>query len=182
MGFNDKLVCDNQASFGLYWDLLANASFSSSTYTKQLGLGHRFSQHHPQLIRSLEQEFIIQTACGQQHSLALTLHGDVYSWGLGSSITLLIYPGLVLIVVVVDILGVFGQLGHNECSDENMPKKIAFKHPTNESEAIRIVQIACGSHHSLALDSLGRVWSWGSSEYAQQFQSEAKYYDDWVGH
>jgi alpha-tubulin suppressor-like RCC1 family protein len=124
----------------------------------QLGLGHRFNQHKPQLLRALEDKFCVAASCGQQHTLVLCQDGTVFSWG----------------------LGVFGQLGHGSLHDEKVPKQILdFKHPDEPEKDIRISSVACGSHHSLALDTEGRVWSWGSSEYAQQFQSEAKYYDDW---
>jgi alpha-tubulin suppressor-like RCC1 family protein len=33
---------------------------------------------------------------------------------------------------------------------------------------MRIVSIACGLHHSLALTADGHLYSWGSSEYGQQ--------------
>ena len=119
----------------------------------QLGLGHRFNQHKPQLVRALESEFVIAAACGQQHTLVLTQSGDIWSWG----------------------LGVFGQLGHGSLHDEKLPRKIAtFQRPDQPDRPVRISAIACGSHHSLALDSDGFVWSWGSSEYAQQFQADAK--------
>lgn len=124
----------------------------------QLGLGHRFNQHRPQVVRALEDKICVSAACGQQHTLVLTEDGQVWSWG----------------------LGVFGQLGHGTLHDEKIPRRISdFKHPDFPEKEIKIAAIACGSHHSLALDSDGCVWSWGSSEYAQQFQSEAKYYDDW---
>lgn len=124
----------------------------------QLGLGHRYNLHKPQLVAALEDKFCVAAACGQQHTLVLTQTGEVYSFG----------------------LGVFGQLGHGTLHDERLPRKIVdFKCPDEPTKEVKIVAIACGSHHCLALDSEGRVFSWGSSEYAQQFQSEAKYYDDW---
>lgn len=92
----------------------------------QLGLRHRYNQERPQLIKSLLHEKIIQVACGQQHSLALTNDGKVYSWG----------------------LGVFGQLGHSRLSDEASPTLI------QHLEGYRIVQVACGAHHSLVRDGI----------------------------
>jgi hypothetical protein len=115
----------------------------------QLGLRHRYNQERPQLIKDLCHETIIQVACGQQHTLALTKNGKVYSWG----------------------LGVFGQLGHGRLSDKASPTLI--KH----LEDYRIVQVACGAHHSLVRDETGKVWSFGSSEYGQQGGSKS--HEDW---
>jgi len=35
------------------------------------------------LISSLENDFIIDIACGESHSMALTTKGEVYTWGGG---------------------------------------------------------------------------------------------------
>eukprot|EP01120_Amphizonella_sp_Union-15-10_P009475 TRINITY_DN3591_c0_g1_i1.p1 TRINITY_DN3591_c0_g1~~TRINITY_DN3591_c0_g1_i1.p1 ORF type:complete len:554 (-),score=106.73 TRINITY_DN3591_c0_g1_i1:56-1717(-) len=84
---------------------------------------------------------IIQADCGQQHTLALADNGHVYSWG----------------------LGVFGQLGHGFLHDCAKPQRITeFDNIIN-----KIVQVACGSHHSIGLTDIGTVFTWGSSEYGQ---------------
>lgn len=154
---------------GQVWSLGINEKF-------QLGLGHRFNQDKPQLVKALiGQARIKDVACGQQHVLALDDEDKVWSWG----------------------LGVFGQLGHSSLRDEPLPRRLMsfsvkdeavqvddgdvgpVQVPTHIQEAsktIRIIQIVCGSHHSLALDSEGRIWSWGSSEYGQQGGS--KNYED----
>jgi alpha-tubulin suppressor-like RCC1 family protein len=69
---------------------------------RQLGLSHRFNQETPVLISHLAHIKIVKVKCGQQHSLALSEDGHVYSWG----------------------LGVLGQLGHGECRDAGVPTKI----------------------------------------------------------
>jgi hypothetical protein len=89
-------------------------------------------------------------ACGQQHALALDHEGRVYSWG----------------------LGVFGQLGLGSMRDSPRPRLV------EALAGVRMVAIACGSHHSLALDASGQVWTWGSSEYGQQGGNVANY-SDW---
>lgn len=109
---------------------------------RQLGLGHRYNLETPQVNKTLKAAGakVVKITCGQQHVLALTSEGHVWSWG----------------------LGVFGQLGHGETHDEGLPRRIeAFKE-------MCIVDIGCGANHSLALDDQGRVFSWGSSEYGQQ--------------
>jgi len=108
---------------------------------RQLGILHRFNQEKPQLIKSLADAgvVIVKVECGQQHVLALSTEGQVFSWG----------------------LGVLGQLGHGDCVDSGLPRvvKALLDH--------KIVDIACGSHHSVALTSDGLIFTWGSSEYGQ---------------
>ena len=167
-GYGFSLLVTDQ---GHVWSLGINEKF-------QLGLGHRFNQEKPQLIKHLiaSNAVITDVACGQQHSIAMDNNKKLWSWG----------------------LGVFGQLGHSSLRDEPVPRAIVsftlnqttavpvddgdpnpIQVATDIQEAsknITIAQIACGSHHTLALDTEGRIWSWGSSEYGQQGGS--KNYED----
>eukprot|EP01101_Sappina_pedata_P012161 TRINITY_DN8304_c0_g1_i1.p1 TRINITY_DN8304_c0_g1~~TRINITY_DN8304_c0_g1_i1.p1 ORF type:complete len:748 (-),score=160.17 TRINITY_DN8304_c0_g1_i1:83-2326(-) len=106
----------------------------------QLGLGHRFNQDKPQLVRALGKAMIIQVSSGTQHSLALSSDGVCFSWG----------------------LGVLGQLGHSSSKNTTLPGCI------ESIKSTRMVKIACGSFHSLALSDRGVVYGWGNSEYGQQ--------------
>lgn len=109
---------------------------------RQLGLGHRYNLETPQVNKTLKAAGarVVKICCGQQHVLALTANGEVWSWG----------------------LGVFGQLGHGETHDEGVPKRIAA------FDGKRVLDIGCGANHSLALTEDGKIFSWGSSEYGQQ--------------
>ncbi|KAM9959390.1 hypothetical protein ACTFIR_000465 [Dictyostelium discoideum] len=71
---------------------------------------------------------------GQNFSLILTDTGAVYSSGLCS----------------------YGKTGHKIKRDISIPTQI------KSLENKRIKSISCGSHHSLALDDLGLVYSWGN--------------------
>ena len=166
-GYGFSLLVTDQ---GHVWSLGINEKF-------QLGLGHRFNQDKPQLIKTLAARAkIVDISCGQQHSMALDEEKKLWSWG----------------------LGVFGQLGHSTLRDEPVPRKLlsftlnvdvavpvddgfeatvaVAEDVQAQSRDILIDQIACGAHHTLALDSEGRLWSWGSSEYGQQGGS--KNYED----
>jgi alpha-tubulin suppressor-like RCC1 family protein len=55
------------------------------------------------LVSSLENDFIIDIACGESHSIGLTNKGEVYTWGGGQ----------------------LGQLGHGDFLRQNVPLKIA---------------------------------------------------------
>lgn len=118
----------------------------------QCGLGHRYQQGRPELVKFPEGVKIVKVACGQQHSLALSSDGRVFAWG----------------------LGVFGQLGNGSTRDLQRPKQI--EGPLSSS---RVIGIACGSHHSLCVTEAGEVWTWGSSEYGQQGGAVANY-SDWA--
>eukprot|EP01127_Copromyxa_protea_P024380 TRINITY_DN956_c0_g1_i1.p1 TRINITY_DN956_c0_g1~~TRINITY_DN956_c0_g1_i1.p1 ORF type:complete len:529 (-),score=116.20 TRINITY_DN956_c0_g1_i1:17-1603(-) len=119
---------------------------------RQLGLGHRCNEGHPQLVKSLHNAGVkvVDLACGSQHVIVLSSTGRLYSFG----------------------LGVFGQLGHGELFNETFPKLI------QSVSDINIIQIACGSHHSLALSDEGDVYSWGSAEYGQQ--AGQNQFTDWL--
>ncbi|CAJ0759496.1 16768_t:CDS:2 [Entrophospora sp. SA101] len=59
-------------------------------------------------------------SCGENHCLALTKQGEVYSWGDGR----------------------YGQLGHGDFRSLNKPKVIEF------FQGLKVTQIACGGLHS----------------------------------
>jgi len=108
---------------------------------RQLGLLHRFNQETPVLVSTLAGlgVKIVKACCGQQHVIAMSSDGAVYSWG----------------------LGVLGQLGHGDCVDSGLPRPIQY------FEGHTVVDIACGSHHSVVVTSAGQVFTFGSSEYGQ---------------
>ncbi|KAK1370244.1 ultraviolet-B receptor UVR8 [Heracleum sosnowskyi] len=92
-------------------------------------------------------EKIIQIAAGESHTLALTGDGSVYSWG----------------------RGMFGRLGTGSEADELIPTRVKFELDKNggKIDKVKIVGIAAGSYHSLALADDGSVWSWGYNSYGQ---------------
>lgn len=51
----------------------------------QLGIGEKQTKakNTPTLVEYLAEHFISQVSCGNEHTLALTENGLVYSWGLG---------------------------------------------------------------------------------------------------
>nr|GLL17080.1 ultraviolet-B receptor UVR8 [Ipomoea trifida]GMC51228.1 ultraviolet-B receptor UVR8 [Ipomoea batatas] len=77
---------------------------------------------------------ITEIAAGEAHTLVLTADGRVYSWG----------------------RGMFGRLGTGSEFDQLFPVRVEFG-----SAPVKIVAIAAGAYHSLALADDGSVWGWG---------------------
>ena len=100
----------------------------------QLGLGNGLDRPLPTKIKMLCGKSICHIACGEEHTMALTSAGGVFTFGAGSS----------------------GQLGHNSFNDEYNPKMVT------ELMGTVITQIACGRKHSLAyVPRTGRLYAFG---------------------
>lgn len=90
---------------------------------------------------------ITVVAAGGSHSLALDLNGNVLGWG---------YNG-------------YGQVGDPMTTGSNRiyPEQIVFTDPAEPGRVVRIVTIAAGGSHSLAVDDRGGVWGWGYNYFGQ---------------
>lgn len=84
---------------------------------------------------------VVAVAAGDDHSLAITGFGDIYTWGRGA----------------------LGRLGHGDQEDRLTPsllERTAFRyHP--------VVHVACGKFHSSAITLDGSVWLFGWNEWGQ---------------
>ncbi|XP_019848779.1 PREDICTED: probable E3 ubiquitin-protein ligase HERC4 [Amphimedon queenslandica] len=83
---------------------------------------------------------VVQAACGDHHTLALTQDGRVFSWGKNTT----------------------SQLGHSK----GLSRVLA---PTQITHLIStpVVKLICGSNHSAALTVSGGVFLWGDNRRAQ---------------
>lgn len=97
----------------------------------------------PQPVFALEQQTIIQVACGAFHTLATDLNGHVFAWGSNSR----------------------GQLGFLSPGTPS----IAVETPSvvGDLRGVYMSSVACGEYHSLALSSDGCVFSWGCNKYGK---------------
>lgn len=96
----------------------------------------------PASVEKLKEFKISAVACGLQHSLALNEWGQPFSWGCNS----------------------MGQLGldpKNESNSHDVPTIVRLLATKS------VVQIACGSYHSLALTNNGDLYAWGANSYGQ---------------
>jgi len=118
-------------------DVYAVGSNASSC----LGLGEPLSGLEPRRIDQLCKKNVTDFAYGSgPHVLALTSNGDIFSWG---------HNG-------------YCQLGNGGSSQGGIPTLI-----TVNLSGRKILQIACGSHHSMALTSDGEVFAWGQNNCGQ---------------
>jgi len=91
------------------------------------------------VIKGLSEKKITDICCGENHTMAVTENGEVYSWGNGQ----------------------FGQLGHGDLGRQTVPMKIHI------DESVKMVKVSAGRRHSVALDDKGRVFVWGCNDLCQ---------------
>uniref|UniRef100_M4DX63 F-box domain-containing protein n=3 Tax=Brassica campestris TaxID=3711 RepID=M4DX63_BRACM len=102
----------------------------------QLGHGDTLDSPVPRAVEFFQSVGpVVQIATGPSYVLAVTQDGSVYSFGSGSTFC----------------------LGHGEQQDEHQPRVIqAFKR-----RGVHILRVSAGDEHAVALDSNGRVYTWG---------------------
>jgi len=85
---------------------------------------------------------VVAMSGGWMHSLALKRDGTVWAWGANTH----------------------GQLGdgtHNAFLHRTVPRRVSGLN------SVKVVEVASGLTHCLALDQEGRVWAWGSNRYGE---------------
>ncbi|KAF7667572.1 hypothetical protein LDENG_00055490 [Lucifuga dentata] len=107
----------------------------------QLGLGTtEVAVRIPRLVKRLCEHHISQVMCGNQHCIALSRDGQLFTWGQNSS----------------------GQLGLGK----GEPSKL-FPQPLKSLVGIPLAQIIAGGDHSFALSLSGAVFGWGKNSAGQ---------------
>ena len=105
-------------------------------------------QPEPKLVEDLQDYRIVQVACGDAHTVALTADGLVFSWGGGGC----------------------GQLGHPDtvqmpkdedgCPYQPIPRLV-------EDLATTVTFVACGKAHTVVVSAEGHLYSWGAGACGQ---------------
>ncbi|WP_309544719.1 VWD domain-containing protein [Alkalilimnicola ehrlichii] len=131
------------ASHSLALDLAGRLWSWGENGSGQLGDGSSTARLAPVAVEFDEAEGlqITAVAAGDGHSLALDSSGRVWAWGDNGR----------------------GQLGDGTTTPRFEPTPVSF----SGLEDGRIIAIAAGQLHSLALDDSGRLWSWGSNNSRQ---------------
>ncbi|XP_054728194.1 probable E3 ubiquitin-protein ligase HERC2 [Anastrepha obliqua] len=106
----------------------------------KLGRGGSEGSSIPHEIERLTGIGVIQIECGAQFSLALTRTGEVWTWGKGD----------------------YYRLGHG--SDQHVRKP----QPIQALRGRKVIHLAVGALHCLAVTDTGQVYAWGDNDHGQQ--------------
>ncbi|CAA0826832.1 Regulator of chromosome condensation (RCC1) family with FYVE zinc finger domain [Striga hermonthica] len=106
----------------------------------KLGHGSQADVPSPQLINSLSGSKIVSVGCGEYHTCAVTLSGDLYTWGDGVHNS--------------------GLLGHDTELSYWAPRKVR-----GTLEGICVTSVSCGPWHSAAITSLGQLFTFGDGTF-----------------
>ena len=109
----------------------------------QLGLEDEDERTTPTLVERavFEGKAVLMVACGEEHTVVATEGGGVYTFGGGED----------------------GQLGHGDEENQLAPRRV----PAAGFNGERVVMVAAGDQHTVALSEAGRVFTWGSGEYGR---------------
>ncbi|KAH9602181.1 hypothetical protein KSS87_018448 [Heliosperma pusillum] len=102
----------------------------------RLGHGVDADASQPKLIDSLCNTNIELVACGEHHTCAVTLSGELYTWGDG------------------------GLLGHGHGVSHWVPKKV-----NGPLEGIHVSYISCGPWHTAVVSSAGQLFTFGDGTF-----------------
>jgi len=110
-------------------------------------VNHYENVYYPLKIEHLKQEYsarIVKVSSGKYHCVALDKLGRVFCWGLGA----------------------YGQLGCNKLN-----KRMVLPILVDTLADEKIIDVRCGTYHTIALSNRSKLFCWGSNNYGQCFQS-----------
>jgi len=135
-------------------DGFASAVGSSATANKP----PQQQQHALQTPLGLSKEHFVDVAAGLFHSAGVTQRGELVTWGCGRFGQCLV-PTQVQNATTQD-----GLVGSSTAAASSSLSTVGRWHPADGS---KLVQVACGRRHTVALDEHGRVWTLGDNKYGQ---------------
>jgi E3 ubiquitin-protein ligase HERC2 len=106
----------------------------------KLGRGGSEGCNVPHNIERLNSLDVVQIECGAQFSLALTKSGEVWTWGKGD----------------------YFRLGHG--CDQHVRKPTVIETLKDK----KVIHVAVGALHCLAVTDTGQVYAWGDNDHGQQ--------------
>ena len=103
----------------------------------RLGLGDHNKRNTPTMVARavFDGEAVLMVACGIYHTVVATEGGGVYTFGHGD----------------------WGQLGHGDQNRQLVPRRV----PAAAFNGERVVMVAAGCWHTVALSEAGHVFTWG---------------------
>ncbi|KAJ7283111.1 hypothetical protein O6H91_Y347000 [Diphasiastrum complanatum] len=106
----------------------------------RLGHGIDTDISHPKLVESLRSTNVEFVKCGEYHTCAVTLSGDLYTWGDGTH--------------------GFGLLGHGNKLSHWLPKRV-----NGILDGLCVSYIACGPWHTALVTSAGQLFTFGDGTF-----------------
>ncbi|KAG9445658.1 hypothetical protein H6P81_011786 [Aristolochia fimbriata] len=106
----------------------------------RLGHGADIDISRPQLVESLAVHNMDFISCGEYHTCAVTVAGDLFSWGDGTFNA--------------------GLLGHGTEISHWIPKRIC-----GPLEGLQVLSVSCGTWHSALATSTGRLFTFGDGTF-----------------
>ncbi|KVH99541.1 Brevis radix-like domain-containing protein, partial [Cynara cardunculus var. scolymus] len=140
-----NLVLDvNHIACGVRHAALVTRQGEVFTWGEESGgrLGHGFEKDvtQPRLVESLAVSNVDFVACGEFHTCAVTLSGELYTWGDGTH-----HAGL---------------LGHGTNVSHWIPKRIG-----DPLEGLKVASVTCGPWHTAFITSTGQLFTFGDGTF-----------------
>ena len=150
----------------ILWTTRGHAFAMGANQCGQLGIGKKKKGDvlTPYEIASFVDKRIISAGCGREFSIAVDSFGGVYAMGCPQ----------------------YGQLGNGTegetleragkitYANEMEPVEIVGDLALSRTAGSRIVKVACGANHSMAMDTDGRVYTWGFGGYGRLGHGDVK--------
>ncbi|KAK9080767.1 hypothetical protein SSX86_000525 [Deinandra increscens subsp. villosa] len=134
----------NHISCGVRHAALVTRQGEVFTWGEESGgrLGHGFEKDviTPRLVESLSVCNVDFVACGEFHTCAVTMSGELYTWGDGAHNA--------------------GLLGHGKDVSHWIPKRI-----TKPLEGLKVASVSCGPWHTALITSTGQLFTFGDGTF-----------------
>ncbi|MQL88679.1 hypothetical protein Taro_021245 [Colocasia esculenta] len=133
-----------QIACGVKHDALVTRQGEVFTWGEESGgrLGHGTDTDvvHPQLVEQLAICNIDYVACGEYHTCAVSVSGDLFTWGDGNQST--------------------GLLGHGTDVSHWLPKRVS-----GPLEGFQVLSVACGTWHTALITTCGTLFTFGDGTF-----------------